>query len=221
MRRTFFAALGLRLWVAVVVPGDDLRDLTAEEADLVARHPLPDGVPDGLVNKADLGLALGKSDNTVSAWIKRGLPFEQEGTNGRPYLFRLSVAFAWVEAQRAADQTLRSRSQEIAGQMALALSGGTVAPGGGLTIAEEKDLMDLVTRRNRAAREQGELIPRDDVVDKFERAFATIRDALDALPDRLGRELNLEGADLEKIERAADDALARAADLVAEVADHD
>lgn len=205
-----------------MVPGaSDLRPLTADEADLVARHPLPEGVPDALVNKSDLALALGRSDVTVGGWIKRGLPFDQEGTHGRPYLFRLSLAYAWVEAQRAAEGQARARAQDAAGQLALALSGGTVAPDGGLSTEDQKKIIDLVIARNRAAREQGELIHRDDVVETLESIFATIRDALDALPDRLGRELNLEGADLERIERACDDALGRAADMVAEVVARD
>lgn len=195
---------------------ESLRPLTDDEAALVARHPLPAGVSDGLVNKADLGLAVGKSDNTVSQWIKRGLPCEQEGTNGRPYLFRLSLAWAWMEDRRAIEARQRARSQEIAGQMALVLSGGTVSAEYGDADAQKR-ILELTILRNRVDREQGALMDRCDVVDTFERAFASIRDSLDALPDRLGRELNLDGPALEVIERACDDALTFAADRLDEM----
>lgn len=197
---------------------DELRGLTAEEAALVARFPLPAGVPDALVNKADLAHALRVSEVTIGKWQQRGLPAETEGTNGRAWLFRLSIAFAWVEDWRAREGMARLQAREAAGQLALALTGGTIAHEGGLTSREQRELMDLVILRNRAAREQGELMHRDEVVDLFERAFGLIRNALDALPDRLGRELNLSGADLEAIERACDDALARTAQMVEELA---
>lgn len=190
---------------------DELRDLTAEEAGLVARWPLPAGVPDALVNKADLAHALRVSEVTVGKWQQKGLPAEAEGTNGRSWLFRLSLAYAWVEDMRARDGQARLQAREAAGQLALALTGGTISAADGMTIREQRETMELVLLRNRAAREQGELMHRDEVVDLFEQAFATIRDALDALPDRLGRELGLSGAEIEVAERSCDAALAMAA----------
>lgn len=198
---------------------DDLRDLTADEAALSARHPLPEGVPDAVVNKSQLALALNTSEVTVGKWIARGLPFEQEGTNGRPYLFRLSLAFAWVEADRAGRSEARARADEAAGQLAMVLSGGAIkAEAGGMTTAEQAAVMDLVIKRNRAALEQKDLIWRADAVAAFEAAFLLVRDGLEGLPDRLGRELGLEGADLERVERACDDVLSRAAAKVEDFA---
>lgn len=198
---------------------DDLRDLTADEAALSARHPLPEGVQDAVVNKSQLALALNTSEVTVGKWIARGLPFEQEGTNGRPYLFRLSLAFAWVEADRAGRSEARARADEAAGQLAMALSGGAIkAEAGGMTTAEQAAVMDLVIKRNRAALEQKDLIWRADAVAAFEAAFLLVRDGLEGLPDRLGRELGLEGADLERVERACDDVLSRAAAKVEDFA---
>ena len=49
----------------------DLRELTEDEAELVAAHPLPKGVPDALVNKSQLEVGLGVSGTTISNWLRR------------------------------------------------------------------------------------------------------------------------------------------------------
>lgn len=200
----------------------DLRPLTAEEAALVEAHPLPPGTPDALVNKSQLEVGLGVSQTTISAWLRRAdnpLPFETAGANGRSYQFRLSVAFAWMRAMRAEEESARAAGDAAVAQLQLSLLGGetATAANGKMTLADQRKVMELEVIRTGAARERGELIRRDDVVTGFEEVFAAIRDALDALPDRLARELGLEGRDLEKCEKACDDALAGAARAVSEV----
>lgn len=191
---------------------DDLPPLTDAEADLVARWPLPAGVPDALVNKAQLETALGVSQTTLSAYIRQGLPSVEAGTNGRSYVFRLSVAFAWQAARRADDDAMRAAGDQAAAQLQMALLGGdTAAPvDGKMTLADQRKLIELDLIRNEAARKRRELVRLDDVTFAIEAAFAAIRDALDALPDRLSRELGLDGRDMEKVETAADDILTAA-----------
>ncbi|WP_227271230.1 terminase small subunit [Roseobacter weihaiensis] len=190
----------------------DLRSLTAAEADLVSRYPLPDGVPDALVNKTQLETALGVSGVTMAAWIRKGLPCEQEGTNGRAWQFRLSVAFAWNAARQAEDRARDAEAEAASQQLALALVGeGGLGANAGLSLAEQRQILELEHVHAVAARDRGELIRRPEVVEGFEVVFAAIRDALDALPDRLAREIGVEGRDLERIETACDDVLAAAA----------
>ncbi len=52
-------------------------------AALVARFPLPAGVPDAVLNKRELSDFFGISLPTLDAWIADGLPALVEGTNGR------------------------------------------------------------------------------------------------------------------------------------------
>lgn len=200
----------------------DLRPLTAVEAALVERYPLPPGVPDALVNKTQLETGLGVSQTTISAWLRRTenpLPFETAGTNGRNYQFRLSVALAWMRAMRADEDSAKAQGDAAAAQLQMHLLGGETASAtdGKMTLADQRKVMELEVIRMSAARQRGELMWRDDVVLGFEEFAAAVRDALDALPDRLARELGLAGRDLEKCEMACDDALAAAHRAMREV----
>ncbi|MEM7724197.1 MAG: hypothetical protein AAF376_17775 [Pseudomonadota bacterium] len=196
-----------------------LRPLTADEVALCERYPLPDGVPDAVLNKAQLATALDTTETTISAWLRKGLPHEAAGTNGRSYQFRLSVAFAWLEMMRAEEGANRAAADDAARQMQMALLGGESAQNqnGKMTLADQRKVIELELQRTAAARQRGELLRRDDVVVGIEDMLAAIRDALDALPDRLARELGVEGRDLERIETACDDALAGAVRAVSEV----
>lgn len=200
----------------------DLRPLTAEEAALVAAYPLPENVPDALVNKAQLEVGLGVSGTTISAWLRRAenpLPYETAGANGRSYQFRLSIAYAWMQAMRADEESAKAAGDAAAAQLSLALLGGESASGapGKMSLADQRKLLELEALRRVEAQNRRDLIRRDDVVTGVEEVFAAIRDALDALPDRLARELGLEGRELEKIEKACDDVLTGAAQAVSEV----
>jgi phage terminase Nu1 subunit (DNA packaging protein) len=148
------------------------------------------------------------------------MPAEREGQSGQPYAFRLSVAYAWVQHMRAGEADARAAGDEAAAQMSLALLGqDALDPDAArLTAGEQKRLLEVELERIRLAREKGELIRRDDVVATFEDVFGALRDALDALPDRLARELGLDvGRDLERIEAACDDVLAGAERRVREL----
>lgn len=187
---------------------------------MVGRHPLPDGVADALVNKAQLGEGLGVSQTTISAWLREGLPFEEEGTNGRAYMFRLSVAWAWREARRAEDEASRAAGNAAVEQLQMALLGGeAVAQPAGLSLMDQRKLLELEHLRAVAARDRGELIRRDEVVAGLEEVFATLRDSLDALPDRLARELGIDGGQIEAVERVCDDALSLTLQAVARIVD--
>ncbi|MBO9467052.1 DUF1441 family protein [Tropicibacter sp. R15_0] len=199
-----------------------LQPLTADQVALVERFPLPEGVPDALVSKAQLETALGVSGTTISAWLRRApnpIPYETAGANGRAYEFRLSVAYAWMQAMRADEESAKSAADAAAAQLSLALLGGESAAGapGKMSLADQRKLIELEALRRTEALQRGDLIRFEDVVSGIEEIFAAIRDGLDALPDRLARELGLQGRDLEKIERACDDVLGRAAQNVQEV----
>lgn len=193
-----------------------------DHAALTAAHPLPKGVPDAIVNKAQLEVALGVSGTTISAWLRRAenpLPYETAGANGRSYQFRLAVAYAWMQAMRADEESAKAEGDAAAAQLSLALLGGESAAGapGKMSLSDQRKLLELEALRRVEAQNRHDLIRREEVVVGIEEIFAAIRDALDALPDRLARELGLEGRDLEKIETACEDVLSGAARAVSEV----
>ncbi|MEL7166683.1 MAG: hypothetical protein AAGL96_14525 [Pseudomonadota bacterium] len=199
-----------------------LRPLTAEEVALAEAFPLPGNTPDAIVNKSQLEVALNVSGTTISAWLRRPdnpLPFETAGANGRSYEFRLSVAYAWMRAMRADEESAKAAGDAAAAQLSLALLGGETAAdaNGKMSLADQRKLLELEALRRVEATNRGELVRRDDLVLGVEEIFAAIRDGLDALPDRLARELGLEGRDLERIETACDDVLSSASRSVSEV----
>lgn len=210
----------------MTMDGPLLRPLTAEETSLVEAFPLPEGVPDALVNKAQLATGLGVSETTVSAWLRRPddpLPSEAPGANGRSYQFRLSIAFAWMRRMRDEEDSARAAGDAAMAQLQMHLLGGETVGGadGKMSIADQRKLIELQMIRDQAARQRRELIRREDVVVGIEEMLSAIRDAHDALPDRLARELGVDGRAMEKIERACDDILKGAARAVAEVISHD
>jgi len=191
---------------------NELRDLAADEVKMVAAHPLPNGVPDTLVNKAQLEVGLGVSGTTISTWLRRPdnpLPYESAGANGRSYQFRLSVAYAWMQSMRAEEESAKAAGDAAAAQLSLALLGGESAAGssGKMSLSDQRKLLELEALRRVEAQNRRDLVWRADVAEAFEAYNATVRDALDALPDKLARALGLEGRDLEKVEQVCDDVL--------------
>lgn len=204
---------------ASVASVDGLRPLTPGEAEMVAAWPLPDGVPDALLNRYQLRDALGKSLTTLDAWRQAGMPVEEAGTNGRQYQFRLALCFAWMRAREDEDSARRQKADDAAAQMRLALTGG--GPGASeraqLTPRQQRELLEAESAWMVAARRRGELIPVDESRLGLEAAFAAIRDAADALPDRAGRELGLDGTAVETLQRYCDEFLRDAAARISEL----
>jgi hypothetical protein len=124
-----------------------------------------------------------------------------------------------MQAMRADEESAKAAGDTAAAQLSLALLGGESASGtpGKMSLSDQRKLLELEALRRVEAQNRNDLIRRDDVVTGIEEVFAAIRDALDALPDRLARELGLEGRELEKIEKACDDVLSGAALAVSEV----
>lgn len=187
----------------------DLPELAEDEAALIAAFPLPDGVPDAVVNKSELARALNVSQTTVTNWMTMGLPIAIEGGNGRNYEFRLSVCFAWNQRRLGEEARARSAAADAAAQLSLALLGGEQATGDGvgLSLADQRKLFEAEHHRAVAARDRRDLIRFDEVVAGFDVAFAKFRDGMDGLPDRLARDCGLEGKQIEAAIIACDDVL--------------
>lgn len=190
----------------------DLPDLTLAERDLVRRFPLPVGQPDALVNKKLLAAALDVSATTIDSWLMAApdpLPYHTKGTNGAAYQFRLSVAYAWRQNRDAAEAADRKFSEDAAAQMRLTLLGGSATDSAraALPLKEQREALAVEAEHMKASRLRRDLIPAPEVALAFEKSFAAIRDGLDAAPDRLARELNLGGGEVETIQKILDDIL--------------
>ncbi len=89
--------------VSITIERDDFGGKLAQSVidDLMAKFPLPDGVPDAVLNREELADALGTSINTISAWIAQGMPVQQVGGNGKADELRLAHCHAWCMARKA------------------------------------------------------------------------------------------------------------------------
>jgi len=200
----------------------DLAALEGVEADLVSRFPLPKDVPDVLVNKKLLASALDVSTTTVDAWLilseETRIPFVERGTNGRSYVFRLSVAYAWRQERDAAENADRQKAADSVAQLRMSLVGGSAEDQAraALSPRQQAEALKVENEWILAAAKRREFIRASEVAESFEVVFAAIRDGFDAAPDRLGRELSLGGPEVEAIQVILDDILQTAqADLEA------
>lgn len=201
----------------------ELRPLNLDEVRLVEAYPLPAGVPDAIVNRAQLRDALDKSVTTLDAWRSAGMPVESEGTNGKSYAFRLALCYAWMRRREAGEAAGKRAADDAAAQLRLALTGGgqRAEQRARLTPKEQRETLQAELAWMQAARARGELLVREDVVVGLEAVFAIVRDALDALPDRAGRILALDGSQIEALVEMCDDTLTDAAGRVKDLIGHD
>ena len=93
--------------------------------------------------------------------------------------------------------------------MRLALLGGVTADTNRLALSpkEQKEALAVEYQWMLAACARRELIKSSEVAEGVENILAAIRDALDAAPDRLARDLNLDGAAVEIIQKIFDETL--------------
>ncbi|WP_054463778.1 hypothetical protein [Phaeobacter sp. 11ANDIMAR09] len=194
-------------------PVPEMPPLAGEDRALVAKYPMPKGVPDAEVNKNLLGAALDVSTTTIDKWLvlpeAERIPFVERGTNGRSYVFRLSVAYAWRMARDAQDAATRQHAEDATAQLRMELLGGSIQDLGraALSPKEQEQALKVEKEWILAAAARREFLRASDVAQAFEASFVAIRDGLDAAPDRLARELNLPPAAVEVIQEILDDVL--------------
>ncbi|MEO6709865.1 MAG: hypothetical protein ABIP42_09800 [Planctomycetota bacterium] len=157
-------------------------------AALVARYPLPAGVPDVILNREELAEALDTSLNTVTAWLNAGMPCQEVGRNGKPYELRLSHCFAWNEARKQNEEMRSSSARDAISAMRLALVGGK--SGDSIEALDPKQRRDILTAQlahEQLERERNRLLRREDVREAFENLLSLARDTLEISPDRIER----------------------------------
>lgn len=154
--------------------------------------PLPEGVEDTPMNRAELSAYMNVSTNTIDAWIKAGLPVFEEGGNGRAYVFMLGACCEWRHEREEKDrgQKLGAAAAIERRQAAfLNLDDGDFS--GPMTAKERSEASQADLLYNRAALQRRELCRMVDVTELIEALFLIVREEADALPDKLERSLGL------------------------------
>ena len=180
----------------------------ADISELVAKYPLPAGVPDNVLNRTDLADFFGVSANTIGAWISAGMPVESQGTNGQAYEFLPSKCWAWKSARDRSEAAARSAAQDTIAAMRLALTGGKAGDTiDALSPKEKQEAIAAAREHETFKRHRNELMVRADVEDLLENMFLLIRDASNTMPDALERANVIAGDDVETVIRLGDEML--------------
>lgn len=174
------------------------------------KYPLPKGVEDAELNRAQLAAAFGTSANTIDRWREDGMPVLQEGTNGQAYVFQLSECWAWKAERDDARKDASEKAERAVQQMRMELVGGSVGETDmALSNKERKEIYEVTVAYDRLAKERGDLIPRKEVVDLFNKVLGEIRSGIIGLPDILARDAGLTGKQAEQAVAATDELLAQ------------
>lgn len=200
-------------------------DVSDELAALVRRFPLPHGVEDADMNQEELAAALSTTVNTLAKWIKNdGMPVAQEGGPGKPYILRLSHCWAWKRARDAdIDSRARHNKDQIARLQADFLGLEVDDPLSLMSAKQRRELADADIAYSRAKQLRRQLVRLEDVVELLESLFTTMRDGIEAMPDRLERELSLRPDQVGVVQRVGSDVLKAMAERIeeAELKDQD
>lgn len=169
----------------------------------VAAWPLPEGVDDGILNRSQLAIAFRVSENTVTGWVKAGMPVQAEGQNGVAYEFRLSHCWAWRASRNAAAQEERRRGDALAQQAAmrfLNLDGDEAETRGTLTAKQMQDWADAEYKRNRLDEQRGDLVQAQAMRALLEALLGAVRLWVQTLPDWCEREFGMQSDEVVKLE---------------------
>ncbi|MBL6427336.1 MAG: terminase small subunit [Maritimibacter sp.] len=181
-------------------------------AELRAKFPLPDHIKDTPVNRYQLAQAMDVSEPTITKWLQdleNPLPVLEVGGNGREYKFRLADCYAWRMARNDAEQLAKDEASRSAAQLALLFRNADdgTDPESFLTARQVKDEADADYARNRAAELRGELVRASRVEELFELMIDEFKKSATTLADFCEMEFGLDPAEVEKIQRRADEVL--------------
>ncbi|MPL79257.1 hypothetical protein SDC9_25133 [bioreactor metagenome] len=184
---------------------------------LLRAHPLPATVSDADMNQEEIAQAFGTTVNTVSKWIREGMPVAQVGGNGRAYVLRLSHCWAWRKSREAeAAQRSRHNEAQISLLRAEMLGVEIDSPAAQMSAKERRELAEADMRWSEAQRRRRQLVPLPDVLELLESLGKVVRDGLEAMPDRLERELDLSPSQVSAVARIGSDLLTAWADCIEE-----
>lgn len=159
-----------------------------EIEDLAQRHPLPDGVPDAVLNRTEIAEFFAVNVLTITAWMSAGMPVQQEGGQGQPYEFRAAHCWAWKQARDRSEAMRSAEARATIEGMRLALVGG----GNGDTIEaldpkQRREIYAAQIEHERMMTHRKQLLRREDVLRGFEAILMIVRDVLESAPDRVER----------------------------------
>jgi phage terminase Nu1 subunit (DNA packaging protein) len=152
------------------------------------------------LNRAQIASIFNVSENTITKWLARGMPCENEGGNGRSYEFDAIACRAWYDTDQAAAAAAKKATDDYAAQQRMEFLGvDRKDETAGLTPAARRELAQAELVWMQAARERRSLVQVDEMIDLLELVFGELRAGLDGQPDWLEREFGLSGPDVIRV----------------------
>lgn len=157
------------------------------------------------LNRAQIARALDVTPPTVDSYVAKGMPVAKKGSNGRAYEFDIAAVLAWKRGEDERDAEEKRRQEAVIRDQQLELVGGGLGDSEmAMTPAKRRELWDEQSAYMRVAKERRELIPRAAVDTAFEDAFKFLGQALQGLPDLLGRRCALTPEAIVEVQKAVD-----------------
>ena len=176
----------------------------------VGAWPLPEGVEDGIVNRSQLAIAFGVSENTITKWLQSGMPVLSAGQNGISYEFKLSHCWAWKQSRDDEARRAKRKGDQLAAKAAMAfrnLESDASEEETVLTAADVRAWSEAEYARNRVAVQRGDLLRADRVQSVLEDMLVGFRTAITTLPDWAEVELGLEADAVARLQTRCDQVL--------------
>ncbi|MBD8894030.1 DUF1441 family protein [Roseibium litorale] len=185
------------------------------------KYPLPRGVKDAVVNRAQLAEAFNTTEPTIDRMRRDGMPVLEEGSNGRSYQFQLSDCYAWKMARESEKRAAEEQVADSVRQLRMELLGGDHNETAEQLFSpkQRKELYEAEHAYNKLAAMRGDLVPRGEVEGLFNKVFDLVRKAVNGMPDRLSRDAGLTGRQAEQAVAVADDILGELHRTLSEFAD--
>lgn len=182
--------------------------------DLLAKFPLPEGVDDAVLNRAQLAIALDVSENTITKYISNGMPVLSMGQNGREYEFQCADCYAWVMSRDELLRAKKDRSDAAAAQLSLLFRNEDTdkshAPAPTLTAKQISEESRAIFDRDRAAEQRGDLVRAPRMRELLEDMLVDFKRTITTVVDYCEMEYGLSPAEIEKLEKRCDQFLIQA-----------
>lgn len=197
---------GVLIGVVVVMQDVDL-------AALRRQYPLPNGVTDTVMNRSQMSVAMGVSENTITKYIAKGMPVLTEGGNGKEYEFQISDCYAWKLWIDDEQRQQKAAADKTAMQLALEFRNSDDGNGGapaGLTAKQIQEEAEADYKYQRAAEQRGELVRVSRVRELFEDTLVQFRTTITTVVDFAEMEFGLSPEQVEKLDVRCNQALIQA-----------
>jgi len=170
------------------------------------------------VNRQEIAEYFGVMPATIDSWIRKGMPVDKAGSNGRPYVIDPQKADVWrkahiecIERDRVERDVMIERVRR---ELGICIARDESAEE--LSFEEQRRYYAAELARMQIEERRGELIRADRVRALLERQFVSLRDFLQSLPDYLERSSDLNPETAEDFAEAISDFQER---LVSDVRD--